>query len=276
VKICVLSDVHGNLPALEAVVEDIEQWRPDHVIVNGDLVSRGPYSLRCLRLIRERLPHSRLLAGNHEELVVQCAGQAPRPEDPTFDLRRFAHWTAEQLGAAVADIQGLEDHLDLSDSAGGSAVHVTHGSMLGNRDGIHVETAEAALPAKLGDPRDLFIASHTHKPMVRRFDETLVVNVGSVGQPFDGDPRAAYGRFSFRDGAWRAEIARVSYDKTQAERDLADSGFMDEGGPLARIIQHELRHSQMHAGRWMSRFLHGIKAGEISVAEAVDEYLAAR
>jgi len=275
-KICVLSDVHGNLPALQAVVEDIERWGPDHVIVNGDLVSRGPLSLGCLRLLQERLPHSHFLTGNHEELVVACAGRVPNPEDPTFDLRRFAHWTAAQLGAAVAEIAAWGDHLDLSDPGGHSVVHVTHGSMVGNRDGIHPETTDSALPAKLGDPRDLFIASHTHRPMVRRFDATLVANVGSVGQPLDEDPRAAYGRFSFHTGAWRAEIARVAYDKAQAERDLVDSGFLDDGGPMARIIQHELRHSQMHAGNWMSIYLKRVKAGEISVADAVDEYLAGR
>ena len=58
-KIAILSDVHGNLPALTAVLEDIERWRADQVIVNGDLVSRGPYRLDCLRLLQARIPHAR-------------------------------------------------------------------------------------------------------------------------------------------------------------------------------------------------------------------------
>ena len=119
----------------------------------------------------------------------------------------------------------------------------------------------------------LIIASHTHRPLLRRFDGTLVVNVGSVGQPFDGDARAAYGRFVFRGKRWKAEIARVRYDRARIERDFCDSGFLDEGGPLVRLIQLELRQSRPHLGLWMARNLQAVESGELSVAEAVERYL---
>jgi predicted phosphodiesterase len=272
-KIAVLSDIHGNVPALEAALEDLERWRPDEVIVNGDLVSRGPYSLEVLRLLQTRRPDCRFLTGNHETFVLSCADATPDPDDPTFDLRRFAHWSADRLGAAVEEIRAWDDHLDLTDLDDGSSVHITHGSRLGNRSGIQPETSDDDMAAKLGDPRDLFIGSHTHRPLLRRFNGTLVVNTGSVGQPFDGDPRSAYGRFTFRDGAWEAEIARVAYDKPRAERDFIDSGFVDECGPLAGLIFLEHRQNRMHCGPLMHRYHGAIKAGEISVADAVSQYL---
>ncbi|MGA7801151.1 MAG: metallophosphoesterase family protein [Gammaproteobacteria bacterium] len=271
-KIAVLSDVHGNVPALEAVLDDIHIWEPDQVIVNGDLVSRGPYSLQCLRLVQARLPGCRLLKGNHESFVLSCADQPRDPAGPTFDLDRFAQWTAQQLGAAVEEIRAWDDSVDLDDPDGGSA-HVTHGSRLGNREGIYPQIDDELLAARLGEPRDLFVGSHTHMPLLRRFNGTLVANTGSVGQPLDGDPRAAYGRFAFRGGRWHAEIARIPYDKARAERDFAQSGFLEQGGPLARLIHLELQQSRMLVGTWMRRYLQPVRAGEITVAAAVDAYL---
>ncbi len=271
-KIAVLSDIHGNVPALEAVLDDLDRWRPDEVIVNGDLVSRGPHSLEVLRLLQTRRPACRFLTGNHETFVLSCAGETPDPQDPTFDLRRFAHWSAVRLGPALDEIRSWDDHLDLDDLEGGSSVHITHGSRLGNRSGIQPETSDEDLAAKLGDPRDLFVGSHTHRPLTRRFNGTLVVNTGSVGQPFDGDARSAYGRFTLRGGRWRAEIARVAYDKVRAERDFIDSGFVDECGPMAGLIFLEHRQNRMHCGPFMHRYHAAIKAGEISVAAAVEHY----
>lgn len=274
-KLAVLSDIHGNVPALSAVLDDIARWHPDRVIVNGDLVSRGPYSLQCLRMLQARFPDGHYLTGNHETYVLRCADQPVDPDSPTRDIDRFADWALRQLGSAVEEIRTWGDHLDLTDLPGGASAHITHGSRLGNRDGISARTADEDLPAKLGEPRDLFVGSHTHKPLLRRFNDTLVVNTGSVGQPMDGDARAAYGRFTLHDGAWQAEIVRVAYDKAQAERDFVESGFLAEAGPMAKLIYLELQQSQAHLGPWHRTYLEAIKAREITVAEAVEAYLRA-
>lgn len=273
-KLAILSDIHGNLPALTAVLDDIERWRPDQVIVNGDLVSRGPYSLECLRQLQSRLPRAHYLTGNHETYVLRCADEPADPDSPTLDIDRFADWALRQLGAAVEELRAWGDHLDLTGLDEGASVHITHGSRLGNRDGISARTRDDDLPAKLGTPRDLFVGSHTHKPLLRHFNGTLVVNTGSVGQPMDDDARAAYGRFTLQGGRWQAEIARVAYDKAQAERDFVDSGFLAEAGPMAKLIHRELCESHAHVGPWRNRYLEAVKARQISVTDAVEEYLA--
>jgi len=99
-KIAVLSDVHGNVPALQAVLDDICAWQADTVIVNGDLVSRGPYSLECLRLMQTQFPAAHYTKGNHESYVLRCADTSTDPDSPTYDVDRFADWTVRQLGVA--------------------------------------------------------------------------------------------------------------------------------------------------------------------------------
>ncbi len=271
-KIAVLSDIHGNLPALEAVLDDIEAWGPDQVVVNGDLVNRGAYSLHCLQLLECRWPHAVFLEGNHEAFVVACAGAREEPGDPTWDLRRFAVWTADQLGPAVQRLAGWPGHLDLEDPGGGR-LHITHGSRLGNRDGIHPHTSDDELWAKVGEPTELFITSHTHKPLIRRLDETLVINVGSVGSPLDGDPRATYGRFSLRAGRWEVAIRRVSYDRERALRDFVESGFLHAGGPLAHLMLGEMREARPLVGPWMRRYHPAVLEGRLSAAAAVAAFL---
>lgn len=272
-KIAVLSDVHGNLPALEAVLHDVEAWGADQVVVNGDLVSRGPYSLQCLRLLQARCPAARFLTGNHETYVLCCADTPADPDSPTLAIDRFAQWALDQLGETVEELRAWADHLDLVGLEGGASLHITHGSRLGNRDGISWRTTEDELPAKLGEPRDLFIGSHTHKPLQRRFQGTLVVNTGSVGQPMDGDPRASYGRFRLVGGRWEAEIRRVDYDRAQAQRDFLESGFLQEAGPMARLIYRELQECRAHVGPWRRRYLDAVKRREIGVTAAVEAYL---
>ncbi|HHM05892.1 MAG TPA: metallophosphoesterase [Gammaproteobacteria bacterium] len=271
-KIAVLSDVHGNIPALDAVLDDIEVWGADEIIVNGDLVSRGPRSLACLERLQARTPKGRFLAGNHESYVIHCAENPADPADPLLELRRFSDWTAAQLGPLVAELKSWPDHLDWEDMDGAS-VHITHGSRLGHRRGILPDMGEKELAARLGTPRDLFICSHTHHPLRRQFHGTEVVNTGSVGQPLDGDPRAAYGRFVFHRGRWQADIARVPFDTAQAARDVVDSGFLEECGPIARLIYLEVTQARTHVAAWRRHYLARVEAGELSVAEAVGRYL---
>ncbi len=272
-KLAVISDIHGNLPALEAVLDDLAKWRPDQVILNGDLINRGPDSRGCLGLVTQQLPHCHIVKGNHEEFVLACAEKEFSPGIQRHELRRFAHWTIDQLGTGLEVVRQWHEDLDLTDPDGGE-LHITHGTRLGKRDGIRHNTDPETLPAKLGDPRQLFITAHTHQPLILDYEGTLVVNTGSVGSSFDRDYRAAYGRFTFHAGRWKAEIVRVDYDRARTERDYVESGFLEQGGPFARVMLTELRQSRGHMAPWMRRYHQAVLDGEITVEQAVTEYLA--
>lgn len=271
-KIAVLSDVHGNRPALEAVLEDMQRWKPDRVVVNGDLINRGPCSLQVLQALLQTYPQGIFLKGNHETFVLACGTKDEPRTGPMYEIRRFTHWTYAQLGVEMERVATWQESLDLA-ALGGGDLHITHGTCLGNRDGITPKTQDHELPDKLGDKRGLFITSHTHWPFIREFNGTTVVNSGSVGASFDLDYRASYLRLSLRRGRWSAEIVRLDYDRTLAEMDYLQSGFMDAGGPLTRIMLMELRHARGLIGPWMRNYEAAVLSGDITLEQSVELHL---
>jgi|GEM_PF-5982951 len=113
-------------------------------------------------------------------------------------------------------------------------------------------------------------------PFIRQVGATLLVNVGSVGLPGDGDPRASYGRLIWTPArGWQAAIVRLAYDRAQAERDFVTSGFLAEAGPGAALTQRELRTARDAKTRWTRLYHQRVLAGEISMAQAVADFLAA-
>jgi phosphoesterase, MJ0936 family len=274
-KIAVLADIHGNLPALAAVAADIAAWNPDAVVVGGDIVNRGPSSAACLRFVQERCADSgwRLIRGNHEDYVISVVHDPTDRPGIEGAIRRNVRWTADQLGAAAAELERLPEIISLHDPAGGE-VRIVHASMRHNRDNVLATTPDDELREQIAPPCPLIVVGHTHRPLIRRIDSTLVVNVGSVGLPFDGDTRACYGRMEWRDGIWHAEIVRLPYDRERAEYDFIATGYLDTSGPVARLVYDEFRTGWPRIYTWVSRYREAVLAGELSVDESIDELLA--
>lgn len=273
-KVAVFSDVQGNLPAMEVAVEHILDWNPDLVAMAGDLVNRGPSSRACLDLFdslrRERgwLP----VQGNHEAWVLRCGRE--RPQDALdADMRRFADWTYRQIAGVEQTLLGWPDHLSFDAGPADTWVHVTHGSMAGHRIGISASVSDEDLRDRLPEDVALFVGAHTHKPMKRRLGSTQILNVGSVGSPFDDDVRASYGQLEMRGGQWQIHIQRLPYDRARTERDFMESGFIEEGGPLAPIIFEEWRQARVLLAGWHRRYGNAVQGGEIAIERAVSEFL---
>lgn len=266
-KVAVLSDIHGNLPALEAVAADIAAWDPDVTIVNGDVVNRGPSSLACWAFVRAQLDWY-VASGNHEMYVLLWADPAWRAAANGPDaLYSPSAWTFAQLGSAVDELAALPEVVSLADPDR-SELRAIHASMRGNRDGIFPETPERELAAQIEPPPRLFCTAHTHRPFVRTLNGTLVVNSGSAGWTFDGDPRASYARLTWRDHAWQAEIVRVEYDRQRAARDFVADGYFEAGGPLARIMYAEWQEATPLFHHWVEKYEPAVLAAELAVEEA--------
>lgn len=275
-KIAVLSDIHGNLPALQAVTADIDSWEPDQVIVNGDIVNRGPRSRDCLQFVLERQASDDwiLLRGNHEDFVINCGKPAQHVSAGKFETRRFAVWTYDQLNGYMPLLETLPDMYQWF-APDGSEFRVVHASMDNNRWGVFQRTPDEELRKIIGAPPALFVTSHTHEALARKIDETLVVNVGSVGAPFDRDRRASYGRFGWTaTGGWQAGIRRIPYDTAAIERDYVNSGFLAEAGPLAQLMLVELRRASGLFFRWGSKYEEAVATGHMSIEESVRRILA--
>jgi len=274
-RVAVFSDVQANIQAMETVVEDIQAWQPDLVVMAGDLVNRGPSNRECLVLFDSlRRDHGWLpLQGNHEEWVLRCWRELPvSPVDA--QMRKFTDWAATQIGKEHAELMNdWADHLVLR-APDDSWVHITHGSMAGNRMGISQSTTDEQLDERLPEDVGLFVGGHTHKVHQRHFRGTDIVNVGSVGSPFDKDERAAYGRFEFYGGRWHTRIMRLPYDRVATDRNFHESGFLDEGGPLARIIYQEWKRADLLIRFWGQRYQAAVLSGEIDLETSVDTFLA--
>ncbi|HLF90104.1 MAG TPA: metallophosphoesterase family protein [Anaerolineales bacterium] len=274
-KIAVLADIHANLPALEAVTADLEAWRPDRVIVAGDVINRGPRSPECLDFILEKIETAgwQVLKGNHEDYVIAQAQLDSLRSGPLFDVYRHTRWTFDQLQGEVAAVETWPDfiHLETPDK---SEIRVAHASMLGNTFGIFPMMDNGELSRRVGKPfPTLFCCGHTHYPLITQLNGTLVVNVGAAGLPFDGDRRGSYARFTWRVGEWESEIVRVVYDYTRTMADFQTSGFLHEAGPMTWLVLVEFLYAKSQLFAWMRDYYEPVLAGEMTVEAAVREQL---
>jgi putative phosphoesterase len=273
-KIAVITDIHANYRALETVIDHIERWNPDHVIVAGDIVNRGPRSECCKQIIEEKRHNEgwKVIRGNHEDYVIE----RDDPDDPKsgvlFDMYQPVHFAYHQLNQDTSFLRALPNRISLEFINLGT-IRVCHASMLGNRVGIYPEDTDNKINKKIYPPPTVFIAGHTHRSLIHRINSTLIVNAGSVGLPFDGDTRAAYAQIIYHKGQWLAEIIRLDYNLQLAEKDFNDFGFFEGGGPLVDIILLELRTGFGQLFQWVSKYFSPIKNGEITVADATKKFL---
>lgn len=276
-KIAVLADIHANLAALHAVIEDLEAWAPDLVIVAGDIVGRGPQARACLQLALQMRDERgwQIIRGNHERYVLTYERDHRQPDFPTtgprFELSRIAAWTHQQVADQVATIAALPEHLSFD--LGGEQLSVYHASVRHDRDGIYRGAPAAEVREQIDPTASIFCAGHTHVPLIRRLDHTLVVNVGSVGLPFDGNTRAAYARLTRGQDGWQAQIVRLHYDLAATDRAFTTSGMLDAVGGYAQLMLRELRTGRSYLFDFIPAYHERILAGTLSLDEAVRDFL---
>jgi diadenosine tetraphosphatase ApaH/serine/threonine PP2A family protein phosphatase len=237
VRIAVLSDVHSNLHALEAVLAEIDQSSIDELWCLGDLVGYGPRPNECVALLQERT--SICLGGNHDLVVL---GKIP--------IAAFAG----EAAAAASWTRGVLDSparafLDtLAPSAVAPGAELFHGSP---RDPVwdYVLSDATARESLLATSEPLVLVGHSHVAL--RFDphargetaaagtvvelapKRLLLNPGSVGQPRDGDPRAAW--LEIDNSSGRATFRRTTYPVERTQAEMRERGLPE---PLAERLAH--------------------------------------
>ena len=237
-RLAVVSDVHGHLAALEAVVADLDRTGPDLVVQAGDLAVLGPRPAAVVDRVRELGWPS--LLGNTDELLIDPAVRAEQ-ERRAPGLRSwlellfgvFGPWAGERLGEErLAWLRTLPRERR---EPGAMVVHAVPGDLwrapLPDAD-------DAELAAAYGEGgAPLAVYGHVHRPYVRELRGLTVANSGSVGLPWDGDWRPSY--LLVDDG--RPQIMRVEYDLERAERDLAGASF-----PFADWLAGVQREGSFH------------------------------
>ncbi len=238
-KVAVISDIHGNLPALEAVLAEIRREEVDEILCLGDVVGYGADPAACLERVWDEC--TVLVRGNHEEAVLTPA--AARSFNP---VARFAiEWTRKTLGwDHLAMIKSMTNVFE-----GGDRLTLVHDSPVPTAGGGYLHDARTAAIAFRGFDSRICIVGHTHVPVAFvaprigtiepaevdtvdlsdadewawPADGRVILNPGSVGQPRDGDPRASIGILDLERGTFG--IRRVEYDVVRAQSDLRRAGL---------------------------------------------------
>jgi len=238
--IAAIADIHGNLPALEAVLAELDRLRPDEVLVGGDLVGRGPRGSAVVAAVAER--GWATIRGNHEDYLLDFVHRRVPESWWHEDKWSAARWMADELDrAAIAFIEALPLTLRAASAPG---LLLLHGSPRSHSEGLGPWTSDDKLSRHLASVEEpLLVCAHTHRPMHRRLPAGEVVNVGSVGLPFNGDPRAQYCLFHHDERGWRHEFRRVEYDRERTLESYRDSGFLAAGGVTAALLALELEHA---------------------------------
>ncbi len=235
----VIADLHGNLPALDAVLADLEQIQPERVVVAGDFVNRGPQS----RAVLERIaPYGfPAISGNHDTwLCALASGAASKP-----DGWETSWWTPVRLATAeltpewIAWLAALPATLRL-ELPGTPPVRIVHGSPRHSREGMgRMRTDAQVADSLVGIEERTVIGAHIHYPYERSVAGTHVVVVGAVGCPFNGDIAAQYGLFTWEHDEWRFSHRRVEYNHELVFAAWRDSGYLADGSLASELMMLE-------------------------------------
>lgn len=238
-----ISDIHSNLPALDAVLEDIDRRGVVAIYHLGDLVgySASPNEV-VARLIERAIPG---VSGNYDSTVANdykhcgCRSENARQEE----LSHVSYeWTRKHVTPATKSFLGaLPFRIDLRPLGGhvaGPTITLVHATPVNNLVYVTEDRPDAFLSKMAKEAQleagDAICFGHTHKPWVRTVDGVTFINTGSVGRPKDGDWRAGYVLLSASENRIIAEIVRVKYDVAQAARQVVEAGLPEEFADFLR------------------------------------------
>lgn len=220
-RIAVISDIHGNQLAFEAVLRDLKtQPDCDELVIAGDLCLNGPRPREVLQMIRD--VRCTVIQGNVDLETV--TGVPEKGEKK----RATVNWTREQIGpVGLAYLAGLPFSYRIS-NPDARDVLIVHANPLDLEEALLPNAEEETLQRLLGglDERIGALAfGHLHIAYVRRWHDMLLADVASCGMPRDDDVRAAYGILSWHEGSWEAEIRRVRYDVQAVTQQIRSCGM---------------------------------------------------
>lgn len=266
-RLAVIADIHGNLPALEAAVADFGPWAPDYVILAGDLINAAPFSAEVAEYVMGQ--NWLVIRGNHEFYFLDFDSQRIHSEVQRKDrwqaLHALQEVIPEQVGRYLAT---LPDELSLM-FPGCEPIRVLHGLPGDPRAGVYHQRLDTKILELLQlVSQHTLITAHTHlqgefhiprgedvpsprspnppfKPNELRASHWHVINPGSVGLSLNGSPKAHYALMeSLADSSegegWRVTLHKVAYDRERTLRAFFEKSYMEAGGPILELFYWEL------------------------------------
>jgi hypothetical protein len=268
-RLAVLADIHGNLPAFEAALKHAVQQKPDQIIIGGDIVIGSPDSKDCLALARSL--GCPVIRGNHERYASNYGTPGG---SPLWETEQFAplQWASAQLSEDEREWAAqLPTSLRLPDAPD---LYLVHASERDDHDSIEPHTPEADLRVMFPTAQERYIVrSHNHYGQVRLWEKGILITNSSVGLPLDGSPTAQYLLLDQNGDGWKFQHLSVPYDLAAAARRFHETHYLSTVGAMGRLYFRELVTAAQHLVPFL-RFYNQLPEKEtLSLTQAVDRFL---
>ena len=240
--LAVLADIHGNLPALEAVLADIEaQGGVDQVVIAGDVVNWGPFSAAVMeRVTRD---NRAIIRGNNEYYLLDY--NTPR-QPAHWQEYSLLPWLHNQLeGHWQRVIASWPDEITLR-FHNAPPIRMFHGQPNNPWHSIHPLMSDKEIATILRDvDTPTVIAAHSHLPLDRHITGQHLINPGSVGVPLDGTHQASYVLLEGTIDGWQTTFRRVDFDLDAVLREFERTQFVATYGVVARLVVKEFKIARL-------------------------------
>ena len=227
-RLAIFSDVHSNLPALEAVLADIAAAGVDDRYCLGDQVGYAPWPNETLELLqREDIP---IVMGNYDDGTGydrdECGCAYKDPTEEALGDESFAWTKAHTSEANKAYLRSL--HPQIRFEQDGHRFLLVHGSPRRINEYLFEDKPDSTFARiAAGADADVIVCGHTHRPYTKRIGETLFINVGSAGKPKDGDPQACWALIDTSAEGVNVAFRRVEYDVERVAQAILASELPD-------------------------------------------------
>ncbi|MCW5852171.1 MAG: metallophosphoesterase family protein [Anaerolineae bacterium] len=263
--LALLADIHGNRPALEAVMADLAHFQVDQVVVAGDVINWGPFSAQVMARVTSE--GWAVIRGNNEFYLLDYG--TPRAPAAWSDTRQWPllPWLKRQLQGRWENIVAAwPDTLSLR-FPDAPPIRVVHGSARSAWESIFPGVTEAEAETLLaGIEETTVIAGHSHLSMDRSVGRWHILNPGSVGVPLDGEFYARYMLLEGDEEGWHATPRRVPLDQTPVLQEFERQRFIEECGVIGRLVVDEFRTARLQ----VHPFLHWRSAQRPDAALSAD------
>jgi putative phosphoesterase len=238
-RLVIISDIHGNLVALKALLSDLQRRRVRKILCLGDVAATGPQPGEVIELLQSL--HWPCVIGNTDEALARGIPDLPPakewkalPEKERERMLELDEWTRKQLGRSHRNYLSTFKPTITFKPKNGPSFLCYHGSPRSKHEGIEATTPEKELNRYLhGYNADIFAGGHTHTQMFRRFRNSIIMNPGSVGLPFrverSGRVRnpslAEYAIVNFAGKSFSLQLLAVPYSRKDLEAAVRESGL---------------------------------------------------
>jgi len=268
-RLAILADIHGNLPAFEAALDHVAQQKVDQIIIAGDIVIGAPDSKACLALAKSL--GCPILRGNHERYIAHFG--TPNGS-PVWATEQYApiQWAVTQLSEQERQwMAQLPTSLRMAEAPN---LFLVHASERNDRDTVKPHTPEHELHDMFPLAEEGYIVrSHNHYGQTRVWEKGFIITSGSVGLPLDGNPTAQYLLLDQTKTGWKIQHQSVQYNIDATIRRFDETKYLSSVGPMGRLFFRELITASQQIVPFLRLYAQWSEESPVSLADAVDRFL---